>query len=252
MRLANRLALVTGGARGLGASIVRLFYREGARVIIADLRDAEGEALAASLGERAHYERLDVSCEADWIRVLRSTTAKFGAVNALVNCAGIYRVKPFLETTLADYELVVSINQNGTFLGMRQCIPGMIAAGGGAIVNIASTAGLEGVAQALPYTASKHAVVGMTRAAALEMAMSGIRINAVCPGAMLTPLLAEAFSASLDTLAAMDMPSCGPMRRMGKPEEIANTVLFLVSDEASYINGSVVVIDGGMTAGLMQ
>jgi 3alpha(or 20beta)-hydroxysteroid dehydrogenase len=158
-------------------------------------------------------------------------------------------VKPLLETSTDDYLKVIRINQVGCFLGMRTCAEAMRAAGGGAIINIASTAGLEGVAGALPYTASKHAVVGMTRAAALELAPWKIRVNVVCPGGMATPLLVESLGMPLDKLTTMDIP-WNPMRRMGHPDEIAKAALFLATDDSSYATGSVVTIDGGLMAGI--
>lgn len=249
MRLQNKVALVTGAARGLGASIARAFHREGARVMLADLRDEEGEALAKSLGERADYLHLDVASEPQWQAVLEVTEARFGRLTTLVNNAGIYRLKPFTEITLAEYMQVVGINQVGCFLGMRTCVPAILHGGGGSVINIASTAGLEGIAGALPYTASKHAVVGMTRAAALELATRGVRVNVVCPGGMATPLVAESFNMSLESLRSVPA-DWSPMRRMGDPDEVAGTVVFLASDDSSFTTGSVLVADGGLMAGV--
>jgi len=248
-RLHGRTALVTGAARGLGASVAQLFHAEGANVVIADVRDDEAIALAAKLGSRALAVHLDVSSETEWTSALERTREAFGALHILVNNAGIFRVKPMRETSTDEYLLVVRINQLGCFLGMRACVEPMRAAGGGSIINIASTAGIEGVAGALPYTASKHAVVGMTRAAALELAALKIRVNVVCPGGMATPLLVESLGVPLETLTTMDTP-WNPLRRMGHPDEIAGTALFLASDDSSYATGSVFVIDGGLTAGV--
>jgi len=248
-RLEGRVALVTGAARGLGASIGRLLHREGAQVMLADVRDADGRALAAALGERAHYVHLDVGSEADWAAAITATHERCGALRILVNNAAIYRTRASLELSAAEYLEIVRINQLGVFLGMRACIPVMREAGGGSIINIASTAGIEGVPQALAYTASKHAVVGMTRAAALEFGGCGVRINAVCPGAMLTPLLAESFNVSLEALGAAPFPNAA-LGRMGDPMEIAPIVVFLASDESSYTTGSAFVVDGGLTAGV--
>jgi 3alpha(or 20beta)-hydroxysteroid dehydrogenase len=247
-RLAGKVAIVTGGSRGLGASIVRLFHKEGAQVVVADVRDGEGKALVASLGERAHYRHLDVTSEQEWADVVAATRAHFGPPRLLVNNAGIYRVKPLEEVSVDEYMLVIRINQLGCFLGMRACVAAMREAGGGSIVNVASTAGLEGVEHALPYTASKHAVVGMTRAAALELAPSGIRVNAVCPGGMATLLVAESLNVPVEMLAKMHTP-WNPMGRMGHPDEVAATALFLASDDSSYTTGSVLVADGGLMAG---
>ena len=249
MRLNGKTAIVTGAARGLGASVAKLFHSEGANVVLADVLADEAAALAKSLGSRTLVLELDVGNEQAWSKAVERTVAQFGALNVLVNNAGIYRVKPLLNTSTDDYLKVVRINQVGCFLGIRTCAPALTAAGGGSIINIASTAGLEGVAGALPYTASKHAVVGMTRAAALELAASKIRVNVVCPGGMATPLLVESLGMPLETLTTMDIP-WNPLRRMGHPDEIAKAVLFLASDESSYATGSVVTIDGGLTAGI--
>jgi 3alpha(or 20beta)-hydroxysteroid dehydrogenase len=249
MRLNGKTAIVTGAARGLGASIARLFHREGANVVVADILEDEAGAHATSLGARALALRLDVGDEQAWSDAVQRTVGKFGALQVLVNNAGIYRVKPLLETTTDDYLKIVRINQLGCFLGMRACAPAIRAAGGGSIINIASTAGLEGIAGALPYTASKHAVVGMTRAAALELAAANIRVNVVCPGGMATPLLAESMQMPLEALTKMETP-WNPMRRMGHPDEIAGAALFLASGESAYATGSVITIDGGLTAGI--
>jgi 3alpha(or 20beta)-hydroxysteroid dehydrogenase len=248
-RLAGRTAIVTGAARGLGASVARLFHREGANVVATDVRDDEGRALVAALGERAHYVRLDVADETSWTHALEATRRQFGALHVLVNNAGIFRTKPMLETSADDYLQVIRINQLGCFLGMRIAAEAMRATGGGSIVNIASTAGIEGVAGALPYTASKHALVGMTRTAALELAQYRIRVNAVCPGGMATPLLAESLGTSIDALLAMQTP-WNPLGRMSHPDEIAGAVLYLAGDESSYTTGAAFVIDGGLTAGV--
>ena len=250
-RLAGRIALVTGAARGLGASIGRRLHAEGAQVVFADVRDDEGGALAASLGARAHYVHLDVSSESSWQQALAAVHQLCGGpVGILVNNAGIYRTCATVEQSVEEYLQIIRINQLGTFLGMRSCFAQMRDAGGGSIVNIASTAGIEGVPLALAYTASKHAVVGMTKAAALEFGPAKIRVNVVCPGAMLTPLLAESFNVPIDTLGAAPFPN-SPLGRMADPAEIAQTVVFLASDEASYTTGSDLVVDGAITAGVV-
>jgi 3alpha(or 20beta)-hydroxysteroid dehydrogenase len=247
-RFAGKIAIVTGGARGLGASVARRLVREGARVVLADVLDAEGAALAAELGAAGSYLHLDVTREADWSAAVAATRSRFGSPNVLVNNAGIYRTRPLEQITVAEYRQVIDINQLGTFLGMRSCVASMREAGGGSIVNIASTAGIEGVSGALHYTASKHAVIGMTRVAALELGSARIRVNAVCPGAMATPLLAGPYGASIEQLLAAPLPS-SPLNRMASAEEIAATVAFLASDESSYTTGAVFVVDGGITAG---
>jgi 3alpha(or 20beta)-hydroxysteroid dehydrogenase len=247
-RLAGKIAIVTGGARGLGASVARRLAREGASVVVADVLDGEGQALATELASHGRYVHLDVASEADWAAAISATRAAFGVPNVLINNAGIYRTKHFEQMTTAEYLEVIHINQLGCFLGMRTLVAPMREAGGGSIVNIASTAGVEGVSGALHYTASKHAVLGMTRVAALELGSDRIRVNAVCPGAMATPLLGAAYAAGIEKLLAMPMPNI-PLGRMGSSDEIAATVVFLASDESSYTTGSTFVVDGGLTAG---
>ncbi|MBS0378919.1 MAG: glucose 1-dehydrogenase [Proteobacteria bacterium] len=251
-RLAGKVALVTGAARGLGAVVARDLHEAGAKVVLADVRDEEGRAAAAALGERAHYVHLDVSSEDEWRAAAAAARKQFSApVTVLVNNAGIYRTTPTLEQSVDAYLQIIRINQLGTFLGMRTCIADMRDAGGGSIVNIASTAGVEGVPLALAYTASKHAVVGMTRAAAIEFGPARVRVNVVCPGAMLTPLLAESFNVPVQVLGAAPFQN-SPLGRMGDPAEISPTVVFLASDESSYTTGSVFVVDGGLTAGVVM
>ncbi len=250
-RLAGKVALVTGAARGLGAVVARSLHEAGAKVVLADVRDEEGRAAAAALGEQAHYVHLDVSSEDEWRAAAAAARKQFAApVTVLVNNAGIYRTTPTLEQSVEGYMQIIRINQLGTFLGMRTCIADMREAGGGSIVNIASTAGVEGVPLALAYTASKHAVVGMTRAAAIEFGPAHVRVNVVCPGAMLTPLLAESFNVPVQVLGAAPFQN-SPLGRMGDPAEISPTVVFLASDESSYTTGSVFVVDGGLTAGVV-
>jgi 3alpha(or 20beta)-hydroxysteroid dehydrogenase len=248
-RLAGKVAIVTGAARGLGASISQQLHAEGAKVVVADVRDDEGNALAKSLGDGGHYVHLDVSSESEWAAALAAARKRFGPVTILVNNAGIYRTRATVEQSVEEYLQIIRINQLGTFLGMRTCFAQMRDAGGGSIVNIASTAGIEGVPMALAYTASKHAVVGMTKAAALEFGPAKVRVNVVCPGAMLTPLLVESLNLPLSTLSAAPFAN-SPMGRMGDPSEIAPTVVFLASDASSYTTGSEFVVDGGLTAGV--
>jgi 3alpha(or 20beta)-hydroxysteroid dehydrogenase len=248
-RLAGKVAIVTGAARGLGAHISQQLHAQGAQVVLADVRDEEGAALAKSLGERAHYVHLDVSSESEWAQALAVARKRFGPVTILVNNAGIYRTRATVEQSVEEYLQIIRINQLGTFLGMRTCFAQMRDAGGGSIVNIASTAGIEGVPLALAYTASKHAVVGMTKAAALEFGPAKVRVNVVCPGAMLTPLLVESLNVPLSALSTAPFAN-SPMGRMGDPSEIAPTVVFLASDASSYTTGSEFVVDGGLTAGV--
>lgn len=241
--------MISGAARGLGADIARLFHAEGARVVLGDVRDEEGQSLAKALGDHALYVHLDVTREEDWTAAVAAARARFGSLSVLVNNAGIYRTKPMRELSTDEYLLTVRVNQLGVFLGMRSCIDAMHEAGGGSIVNVASTAGIEGVGNAVHYTASKHAVVGMTRAAAIELAVYGIRVNVLCPGAMATPLIAEAFHTELDKLVAQELPGA-PLRRWANPQEVARAALFLASDDSSYMTGAELRVDGGATAGV--
>jgi 3alpha(or 20beta)-hydroxysteroid dehydrogenase len=250
-RLAGRTAIVTGGARGMGASIARLFHGEGANVLVADVLEEEGRAVVQSLGERAVFVHLDVTSEQGWQEAVATAKQRFGALHILVNNAGIYRTRPLVDTSTDEYLLVVRVNQLGTFLGMRTCAPALRDAGGGTIVNLPSTAGIEGVNNAIAYTASKHAVVGMTKTAALELAAWGIRVNAICPGGVATPLVAESYGTTVEVVEKIDMVTA-PMRRMGRPDEIAATALFLASSDSSYATGSALVIDGGLTAGFFS
>ncbi len=241
-RLDGRVALVTGAAsaRGQGAAEARLFAAEGAAVVLTDVRDDEGVETAASIDERAAYRHLDVTSEAGWAETVAWTLERHGRLDVLVNNAGIWFGKGLEETTLDDYRRVVEINQVGTFLGLRAVVPAMKVAGSGSIVNISSLAGLRGTNMPLAYAATKWAVRGMSRAAAAELAAHGIRVNAVFPGYVDTGMI----DAGHEEIAQRV-----PLgRRLASPEEIAETVLFLASDEARYVTGAELVVDGAVTA----
>ena len=245
-RLEDKVVLITGGSRGQGAAEGRLFVAEGARVVLGDVRDEPGEALAKELGDRALYQHLDVRSESDWERVVARVVEHFGRLDVLINNAGIVIAAPLEQMSLSSYMEVVEINQVGVFLGMRAVTPALRAAGGGSIVNISSSAGLEGVAGVIGYVASKWAVRGMTKSAALELGCHGIRVNSVHPGGVDTPMLEQ------DDFEGVDQDQVfrsQPIPRISQPEEIAKLVLFLASDESSYSTGSEFVADGGMTAG---
>jgi len=242
-RLEGKVALVTGGARGMGAATARLFVAEGARVVIADILDAAGEALARELGPVARWQHHDVAREEDWDAAVRAARASFGGLDVVVNNAGIYQPAPLDGCEVALFERTARVNQLGVFLGMRAAVPAMRARGGGAIVNISSIAGLRGFPGAVAYVGTKWAVRGMTKTAAVELAADRIRVNSVHPGLIDTPMIAvntpEANAA---------MVAATPLRRAGTAEEVARLVLFLASDEAAYITGAEVAIDGGWTA----
>ena len=245
-RLNGKVALICGGARGQGEAEARRFVAEGARVVLGDVLETECRAVVESLGEAARGLRLDVTQEEDWARAVATAQDSFGRLDVLVNNAGIVRTGFLEETSLADYRAVIEVNQVGTFLGMRAVVPAMRESGGGSIINISSNAGIEGVQGVIGYVASKWAIRGMTKTAALELGRYGIRVNSVHPGGVATPMIGADDFDSVDQDAVW---SAQPIPRVGQPEEIANLVLFLASDESSYSTGSEFVADGGGLAG---
>ncbi|MBX0314625.1 glucose 1-dehydrogenase [Planococcus glaciei] len=241
-RLEGKVAIITGAAQGMGAAHAQKFIKEGAKVVLTDLNEEKGQALAAELGENALFIKQNVTSEADWANVVAEAEAAFGPVNVLVNNAGITMAKSILQTTEEEYRRIVDINQVSVFLGMKAIIPSMQKAGGGSIVNISSMNGL--VAGAIGYTDTKFAVRGMTKAAAIECAHYGIRVNSVHPGVIATPMIMQE-----DTKAAVEaFAQHIPLKRVAESEEVSNMVLFLASDDSSYSTGSEFVVDGGMTA----
>lgn len=242
-RLKGKVALITGAARGQGEAEARLFVAEGARVVLGDVRDELGEKVAASLGETARYVRLDVAREEDWARAVALAETEFGRLDVLVNNAGIVGELGVTESaTLEGYRRTIDVNQIGPFLGMRAAIPAMRRAGGGSIVNVGSVAGLYGIPGLVAYVASKWALRGMTKAVALEVGRDRIRVNALHPGAVDTPMMGAATDRSALTRdQALD--------RVGQPEEMARAALFLASDESSFITGADLAADAGLTAG---
>ena len=241
MRLEGKVALITGGARGQGAAEARLFVREGAKVVVTDLLDAEGEALAEELGGATRFQHHDVSSVDDWTKAVEVATSTFGKLDVLVNNAGIHSVVPIEDESFERFQKIVEVNLFGTWHGMRAVLPAMQAAGGGSIVNISSLAGMKGYPGHGSYGASKWAVRGLSKTAAREFGHDGIRVNTVHPGAIATDMLPEASRAE-GTFAAL------PVGRAGQADEVANLVLFLASDESSYITGTEHVIDGGSIA----
>ena len=229
----------------MGLEHVRALVREGARVVGFDVAVGEGPALVDELGaDRFHFlAQRTVTSASDWADVVRECEITYGAPNVLVNNAGIFRSTRVESVSERDYRTVIEVNQVGPFLGMRAVIPAMRYAGGGSIINICSTSGLVAFEDNFAYVASKWAVRGMTKAAALELAADGIRVNAVCPGETETPMLLN----SSEPGTALP-PESFPFGRWARPEEIASAVLFLASDEASYMSGSEVVVDGAYTA----
>jgi cyclopentanol dehydrogenase len=250
MRLTGKVALISGGARGMGAAEARLFTREGARVVIGDVLKAEGQAVEAEIGAKGGqcvFTPLDVTSESDWQRAVSLAEERFGALNVLVNNAGIGAVPSRVEDARPeDWDQVMAVNAKGVFLGTRAVIPAMRRAGGGSIINISSQLGLVGMDNISPqYPASKGAVRLLTKVTALQYAKEGIRVNSVHPGPVITPMTEprRRVKANYDL-----MVSRIPMGRYGEPDEIAYGVLYLASDESSWTTGSELVIDGGWTA----
>lgn len=241
-RLKNKVAIITGAAQGMGAAHARLFIAEGAKVVLTDLNEEKGQALANELGSKALFVKQNVTSEDDWKKVIEAAEKNFGPVNILVNNAGITMAKPLADTSLEDYRRIVDINQVSVFLGIKAVVSSMKKAKNGSIINISSINGLVG--GAIGYTDTKFAVRGMTKAAALELSPLGIRVNSVHPGVIETPMIMQG-----DTKAAVEeFAKQIPLRRIAKPEEISNLVLFLASDDSSYSTGAEFVADGGVTA----
>jgi 3alpha(or 20beta)-hydroxysteroid dehydrogenase len=245
-RVAGKVVLVSGAARGQGEAEARLLAREGARVVIGDVLDEAGAKVAAELGDAAAYQHLDVRSPRDWQSAVAAAEARFGRLDGLVNNAGISRAGTVEEMPLDDYLAVVNVNQVGCFLGMKSAIPALRRAGGGSIVNISSIAGLRGVAGMSAYCASKFAIRGMTKAAALELGHDGIRVNSVHPGTIDTPMVSGPEFANVDKAAYFRKQ---PVPRIGTSEEVASLVLYLISDESAFATGGEFVIDGGVMAG---
>ena len=238
-RFENRVYLVSGGARGLGEAQARGLVAEGARVVIGDVLAEAGRQLAAELGPACVFQPLDVTSEAQWTDAV-GVAERLGALHGLVNNAGIYKPVALVDTDTAEFERHTRINQLGTFLGMRAVVPALQRTGTGAIVNMSSTVALRSAPNSIAYTASKWAVRGMTKAAALELAPSNIRVNSVHPGPIDTNMLdVRTREENLRRVQQL------PMKRLGTKEEIAGLVLFLLSDASLYMTGSEVAMDGG-------
>ena len=248
MRLEGKVALITGGARGQGAAEARLFAREGAKVVIADVLDPDGISVAAEineLGGDATYVHLDVSSEADWRDAIAAAVSAYGKLDVLVNNAAIWRGGHVLETDGEQWDTVLDINAKGVFLGTKLAIPEMRRAGGGSIVNISSTAGLVGSRTSTAYSASKGAVRLFTKSTAVQYGTEGIRANSIHPGPIDTAMGDQVWP---DAGSREETIERTVLKRIGKPEDIANGALFLASDESSFMTGAELVIDGGLTA----
>jgi NAD(P)-dependent dehydrogenase (short-subunit alcohol dehydrogenase family) len=253
-RFSQRAAIVTGGARGIGAAAARRLAQEGAAVLIADVLDDEGQALAEELrrmDQRAVYEHLDVSEEAEWRRAIDSATGAVGRLDVLVNNAGIARMEDVEAETLAGYQRLIAVNQTGTWLGMKAAAPELRKSGAGSIVNVASIYGtVGGTGTSIAYHASKGAVRLMTKNAAIRYAKEKVRVNSVHPGFIDTPMVTPFVTG--DSPEAKEMRAViergTPMGRVGTAYEVAAVIAFLASDDASYMTGSEVYVDGGWTA----
>ncbi len=246
-RLEGKVAIITGAAQGMGAEHVRRFVREGAKAVFTDINEAAGAELAAELGGDALFVKHDVSSEADWQDVVSAAEKKFGAVNILVNNAGILGPgSKATELSEADFQKVCAINQTAVFLGIKHAIPAMIKAGGGSIVNISSVSGIVAIygTPNVAYAASKFAVRGITKQVAIEFGECNIRANSVHPGYIRTPMMTAALDEDQIKIASGSVP----IRRVGEVEDVSNLVVFLASDESGFITGSEYIIDGGLTA----
>ena len=246
MRLEGKVAIVTGGANGIGEATVRDMVNEGAKVIIADIDDEKGKALAEEFnkdGKKAAYCNTDVNKEAEVEAMVKLAKDEFGKLDILFSNAGIGNLVPTAELELENWQRVIDINLTGVFLSAKHAIPVMLETGGGSIINAASMLGHVGQAETAAYTASKGGVVNMTRALAVEYAKDGIRVNAVCPGYVNTSLLDQ-----LDEEMINHLISLHPINRLAEPEEIAKVTTFLASDDASFITGANLLVDGGYTA----
>jgi 3alpha(or 20beta)-hydroxysteroid dehydrogenase len=245
-RLAGKVAVVSGGSRGIGAAVVRALAHEGARVVIGDVLQAEGSALAAELGPAVRFAHLDVRSADNWSRVVADTEQRFGPVSILVTCAGVMVVAPVEQATVDQFQRAYEVNVLGTFLGTQAVIGSMKRTGGGAIVIFSSAAGLEGSPGLCAYAASKAANASFAKTAAMELGGYGIRVNAVAPGGVDTVMSNQPEFDGFDRDAWY---SKLPIPRIGQVEDIAPVVLMLVSDDSRYMTGNVVTIDGGMLAG---
>jgi 3alpha(or 20beta)-hydroxysteroid dehydrogenase len=243
-RLAGKVAIITGGAKGQGEAEGRLFVAEGASVVLTDVLEERGRAVADELGAAARFVRHDVSSKDDWDAVVAAALESFGHVDVLVNNAAIHWLRSIEDETIEDFQRLLSINLAGTFLGIKAAIAPMRAAGGGSIVNISSAAGLVGYAWHGSYASAKWGVRGLTKVAAIELGPDGIRVNSVHPG----PIKTDMLPADRSGLGEKRFSHI-PLRRSGEPSEVAELVLFLASDASSYISGGEFTVDGGSLAG---
>ena len=246
-RLEGRVAIITGAARGQGAATARIFAGEGAKVVVADVLEPEGKAVAAEIGPAAAFSRLDVTNEDNWSSVVADAERRWGRVDTLINNAGVVHPAAITELKKSDFERVLGINLIGAWLGIKSVAPGMCKRGSGVIVNICSTAGLWGMNGLAAYSSSKWGLRGLTKTAAMELGLKGVRVNAIFPGGVNTPM-GNITNEPVQELNKYYQRQ--PIRRIGEPEEVARTSLFLASDDAAYLCGAELAVDGGMTLGV--
>lgn len=246
-RLEGKIALITGASMGMGESHARLFVKEGAKVILADIQDEKGQAVATELGENAAYVHLDISKEEDWANAVKFAEKTFGIVTVVVNNAAIDVMTPIDDLKISDFRRMIDINQLSIFYSYKACIPPMQKNGqGGSFVNISSIEGLRGSDNQMAYSSTKYALRGMTRVAAREYAGDNIRFNSVHPGVIETPIFEQLLK---DMPGALDAAiQTIPLKRMANPVEVSHVVAFLASDESSYVTAAEIIVDGGLTA----
>ncbi|MEB8386988.1 SDR family oxidoreductase [Rhodobacteraceae bacterium KMM 6894] len=254
-RLKDKIALITGGAAGIGLETARLFLTEGAKVAIVDLNEADLTKAAADLGASGDVLAIaaDVSSVEDTARYVQQTLERFGKIDIFFNNAGIEgKVAPLVEQTIEDFDRVMAVNVRGSFLGLQHVLPGMIQRKSGSIINMSSISGLQGSPNVAPYITSKHAIVGLTRAAAIEAARANVRVNSVHPSPVNTRMmrsLEEGFSPGAAQTAHKNLEKTIPLGRYGESSDVANLVLFLASDDSAFITGAQYPVDGGLAAG---
>jgi NAD(P)-dependent dehydrogenase (short-subunit alcohol dehydrogenase family) len=257
-RLDGKVAIITGGASGIGAATVRLFAKEGARVVIGDMQDEKGTKLAAELGSPTVYRRADVARESDVKALVDHAIAKFGRLDCMFNNAGLAGVGgPIEQTPVEGFDATMSVLLRGVFLGMKHAAPVMKQQKSGSIISTASVAGLRTGMGSHTYSAAKAAVIHLTRSVAMELGESGVRVNCICPGGIATPIFGKAFGLDdegadrVARMMRMPLAQMQPIRRAGLPDDIANAALWLASDDSSFVNGHSLVVDGGLIGGRM-